>query len=128
MKPLVLVVDDDEDIRETFEMILRHAGYGVVTASNGQAALEVLRTRGNEIGLILLDVLMPNMNGWQFLEERSKHNELEDVPTIILSAAHPTNPMSAHASAFLAKPVGMHDLLSAVRTHLNFDPHVGTRP
>jgi CheY-like chemotaxis protein len=117
VRRFVLVIEDDEDVRETFEMILTGAGYEVLTAANGAEGLEVLRTRGDEIALILLDIVMPTMDGWQFLEERSKSEALERVPTIVLSGAHPTNPISSHATAFLMKPIGAKDLMTAVHAY-----------
>jgi two-component system, chemotaxis family, chemotaxis protein CheY len=121
MRKFVLIVDDDEDLRETFALSLQSTGFDILTAAHGKAALEVLRRHGDEVGLILLDVLMPVMNGWQFLEERSKSKELEDVPTIVLSAAAPSNPISSHATGFLSKPVTVEDLRRTVRSHFKFD-------
>lgn len=128
MRNFVLVVDDDEDLRETFGMVLEGAGFSVLTAKDGKAALDVLREHGGDIGLILLDVLMPVMNGWQFLEERSKSKALEQVPTLVLSAAHPTNPISEQATGFLSKPISAEDLRRAVRDHFNFDLQPSSPP
>jgi CheY-like chemotaxis protein len=117
MNHFVLVVDDDADVRDTFELILKSSGYDVLTAANGSEALDILRAYRDKIALVLLDILMPVMDGWKFLEERSKSDALEEVPTVILSAAHPSNPISSHATAFLSKPVAMDDLLSTIRKY-----------
>jgi DNA-binding NtrC family response regulator len=117
VKKLVLVVEDDEDVRDTLEMVLEIAGYAVLTAAEGSAALEILRANPDEIGVVLPDILLPKMDGCLVLEERSKTAALEDVPTIILSGAHPSNPISSHATAFLTKPIGAEDLLRTVRRY-----------
>jgi CheY-like chemotaxis protein len=128
MRKFVLIVEDDDDLRETFEMILEGAGFSILTAADGRAALDILHTHGDQVGLILLDVLMPVMNGWQFLEERSKSKALEEVPTIVVSAAHPTNPISERATGFLSKPVGVEELRQTVRRHFKLDSPVGSAP
>jgi two-component system cell cycle sensor histidine kinase/response regulator CckA len=122
MKPFVLVVEDDDDVRETLELILKSGGYEVLTAADGLDAMAILRGHEHEVGLILLDVIMPNMDGWQFLEERSKNATLEHVPTIVLSGAHPMNPISSHATAFLMKPIAAKELLRTVSKYSNLSP------
>jgi CheY-like chemotaxis protein len=122
MRHFVLVVEDDDDARETLEMVLENSGYDVLTAHDGKEALEILHEHPDDVALILLDVLMPVMDGWQFLNERSKSDELEEVPTVLLSGAHPSNPISSHANAFLLKPVDTAQLLTTVRKYSNFGP------
>jgi CheY-like chemotaxis protein len=122
VRRIVLVVEDDPEVRDTMQMVLEGAGHSVLTAPDGSAALEVLRARGDEVGLILLDVIMPIMDGWRFLEERSKSEALKRVPTVVLSAANPSNPMRAQATAFLSKPVGIDNLLRTVGRHVGSGP------
>ena len=125
MRRFVLVVEDDADVRETLELILKSGGYEVLTAVDGLDAMDVLRGHEDEVSVILLDVIMPNMDGWQFLEERAKNAALEHVPTIVLSGAHQMTPISSHATAFLTKPIAAQELLRMVRKYSNLSP---TRP
>jgi CheY-like chemotaxis protein len=106
--PTVLVVDDDEAIREVIAEVLRDEGYGVVTASNGLEALEALGRIAHP-GLVLLDLMMPVMSGWEFLEHVRESDELRSVPIVVISA------MSAPGvSAHLRKPVDLERLLGTV--------------
>jgi CheY-like chemotaxis protein len=114
----VLIVEDDADVREMIQLVLESEGYPVVTAPNGAAALDVLQARGDEVGLILLDCLMPVMDGWTFLDKRSHSPSLKRVPTVMLSAVQPTHPMIREASGFLAKPVDVDALLAVVSRHV----------
>lgn len=82
---LVLVVDDDADVREAFEAVLNAEGYRVVTEPNGEEALRALRA-GLRPCLILLDLMMPVKDGWQFRAEQRADPELADIPTVVVSA------------------------------------------
>src|SRR5690349_16993945 len=81
----VLVVDDDADIRETVSLILEDEGYEVQSAQDGAAALGVLRA-GPLPDVILLDLMMPVMNGWQFREQQTRDPRLAAIPVVVLSA------------------------------------------
>jgi two-component system OmpR family response regulator len=81
----VLIIEDDPDIRELERLMLSHSGHAVVIAANGREALDVLeRLRPN---LILLDLMMPVMDGLTFLVERRRRGLATDVPVICISAA-----------------------------------------
>src|SRR5688572_25347819 len=81
---LVLVVDDDDDIREVIELALTKEGYRVATARDGRECLA--RLRGSERpSLVLLDLMMPEMNGWAICRELAKDPELKAVPVVILT-------------------------------------------
>jgi len=82
---LVLVVDDDADVREAFEAVLHAEGYRVATVSDGEEALQVLRA-GLRPCLILLDLMMPVKDGWQFRAEQRADPELAAIPTVVVSA------------------------------------------
>jgi CheY-like chemotaxis protein len=104
----ILVVDDDPDILDLMSFALEGEGYTVLCASNGAAALELLRT-GAQISLIMLDLMMPGMNGWSFLEELSRLPGREPPPVVVVSAAvHHTTPPGV--ARFLRKPVDLADL------------------
>ena len=111
MSKRVLVVDDDLDIRELLAELLEGEGYEVSSAENGQQAL--LQARGNHPDLILLDLLMPVMNGWQFLEQQRIEPSISAVPVIVISAQE--NDLAV--ATRLLKPFDIEDLLAAVHQH-----------
>ena len=80
----ILVVDDDSALRNTLIEILEEEGYRASSASNGQEALEVLRRQGPQTRLILLDMMMPVMDGWTFAQ---RMKEKWTIPIVVLSAA-----------------------------------------
>jgi CheY-like chemotaxis protein len=112
----VLVVDDDPDVRETLEDVLRMAGYEVATAQHGRDGLALLEV-GLRPGLILLDLMMPVMDGYGFLEALGSRPHLPVCPVIVVSA----NQDTARARAMpvvvdvLAKPFEIEELLRLVR-------------
>jgi CheY-like chemotaxis protein len=114
--PAVLVVDDDDDARLACQLILEMEGYRTVTACSGEAALRAHRLRPQEIGLIVLDLMMPRMNGGDFLAHKAQVEGLAQVPVVVLSAT----PEAARAldsedvKAVLSKPVRLTELLDAV--------------
>src|ERR671922_368969 len=82
----ILVVDDDRDLRELLGAVLTAAGYDVLMAENGAAALSVLRTVLPD--LIILDLMMPVMNGWQFREAQNALPDYARIPVVCLSGHH----------------------------------------
>lgn len=104
----ILVVDDDEAIREVIAEVLRDEGYEVVCASNGVQALRELQ-KADRPDMMLLDLMMPVMSGWEVLEELQSNAELSRVPVVVVSA------MSAPGvTEHLSKPIDLEDLLSTV--------------
>ena len=84
-EPRILVVEDDEDAREAMVALLQMKGYRAVPAGNGQEALDYLR-RAPVPDLIILDLWMPVMDGWQFRSEQAKDPRLKNVPVIVVTA------------------------------------------
>ena len=84
----VLVVDDDLDIREALTDILEDRGFHVTSAANGREALTVLRSGNAPPSAILLDLMMPVMDGYGFLEEYRKDASLAVIPVAIITAGH----------------------------------------
>ena len=82
----ILVVEDNDDVREMMAVTLELEGHQVSTAVNGRDALEQLRT-GDKPCVILLDLMMPVMNGWELRREIESDPALADVPVIVISAA-----------------------------------------
>jgi CheY-like chemotaxis protein len=85
-KPLVFVVDDDDDTRSCVCSVLEEEGYGVACAKNGQDALEQLK-RISRPNLVLLDLMMPVMSGWDVLDELRKNPALAALPVVVFTAA-----------------------------------------
>jgi two-component system chemotaxis response regulator CheY len=112
----VLVVEDDEDVREAVATILMDEGYLVVTASHGREALDVL-TSGARPCLVLLDLMMPIMDGWQVLEEMQQHAAMATIPVIVLSASRDLGPPAPNVLRYLKKPIGLDVLLREVEAH-----------
>ena len=109
----ILVVEDNDDVREMMAVTLQLEGHKVVTAVNGRDALEKLRT-GEKPCLILLDLMMPVMNGWELRSALQQDPALRSVPVVVVSAATGEIVKRTPADAFLSKPVDMDRLLDVV--------------
>ena len=109
----VLVVDDDPDLQDALAEAVAIAGHDVRVASNGKEALEVMRR--HPVELVLLDLMMPVMDGHQFRAEPKRDPALAGVPVIVVSAASPIPDVDA--AEILAKPVDLDALLDAVARH-----------
>jgi two-component system chemotaxis response regulator CheY len=107
----ILVIDDDIDVRNVMTLLLRAEGYHVATAANGRDALDYLN-QSEVPDLILLDVMMPVMDGWQFMQRQQQDPALARIPIIILSAA---SDVARGAVAHFQKPVPFDQLLETVR-------------
>ncbi len=113
MNATVLIVEDDLDTREMLGRFLELEGFKVETAENGKRALERL---GSGVGacVILLDLMMPVMDGWQFRQEQIRNSALADIPVIVVSAAGRERLEKIQADAYLSKPVDLDELLGCV--------------
>jgi CheY-like chemotaxis protein len=112
----ILVVEDDLATREALAMFLAGQGYRVTTAEHGRAALQLLRDDLHP-DLILLDLMMPIMDGWEFRSEQLADPQLSDIPVIICSA---TGRLDEHADslracAYLDKPINPAELVALVQ-------------
>lgn len=109
----ILLVDDDESICEFVRMALHDAGYEVATAANGQVALELLPSFSP--GLILLDMRMPHMDGWQF-SRAYREAPGPHAPIVVVTAARDAaqSAFEIRADAHLAKPFRLTDLIEIV--------------
>jgi len=104
----ILVVDDDARLRESILMLLRDAGYPAVGAANGREALELAERESPR--LILLDLMMPVMDGWQFLAERAQHRAAGNAAVVLLSGMAFIRDAPGVAG-FLTKPIRTESLL-----------------
>jgi CheY-like chemotaxis protein len=114
----ILLIEDDADIRDAMVSILESEGYSVSAASHGAEGLAHLQA-GNKPCLILLDLMMPVMDGWTFCQERSKTPSLAAIPIVVLSAVARQDPRNAslHAVEHLPKPLNIDKLLAVVQRY-----------
>ena len=113
MDHAVLVVEDDRVLAETTRALLEWEGYRVRLASNGREALSEIRVKRPCI--VLLDLMMPVMSGWDFMGELLRDPAVRDLPVIIVSAVAENAPSGA--TAVLKKPFEMAHLLSILEQH-----------
>jgi CheY-like chemotaxis protein len=114
----VLIIEDDDDVRTSLAEVLRSQGFDTAEARHGREALERLRD-GMVPGLILLDLMMPVMDGWQFREAQRAYPEWASIPTVILSAVPEVqqNVTQLRADGYLIKPVDLAQLIEAIESH-----------
>ena len=108
----ILLAEDDDDLREAMLDTLEEAGYSVFAVPNGQEALDWLHEAEHLPSLILLDLMMPVMDGWQFCELWRKDPRASKVPVVVLSAMG-THPM-IEAVEYLKKPTKVQPLIALV--------------
>ncbi|MFL5814317.1 MAG: response regulator [Bdellovibrionia bacterium] len=106
--PTILLIDDEDAIRHVLSLALEFEGYQVFTASNGEEGLRTLR-RIPRPGLILLDLMMPVMDGWEFMEVLHKDPGFSDIPVVVITAFKNSNEIK-HAAAVIEKPVELNEL------------------
>jgi signal transduction histidine kinase/DNA-binding response OmpR family regulator len=116
-RPKILVIDDDKDIRVVISEILDQSGYEVFTAGSGQQGLDLATQIAPN--LIILDIMMPGMDGWTVLTKLQHKPTLADIPVIILSGASGLEmAMSLGAAAVLFKPVDANQLTAEIASQL----------
>ncbi len=112
-RPRLLIVDDDPELRQSAVDALSDAGYDTVVAGNGWEALAA--TQGPQVPqLILLDLMMPDMNGWQFREAQQQDARIRDIPLVVITASRDLINHPIDADGVLLKPFGLNDLLGQV--------------
>ena len=120
--PLILIVDDDEDIRDAGRAALEQTGYSVEVAADGVAAL-VRLTMFPAPTLILLDLMMPRMDGVAFLDEWARRADLPRIPIVVMTASTPTFAASlASRYPVLHKPLDLDHLLRIVKSLTGSSP------
>jgi len=113
-KTTILVVEDDADALEALGDLLESHGYLVASARNGAEALEVLG-RSPLPNLIVLDLLMPTMDGWEFRRRQKNDPRIAKIPVVVVSASSAAKPIDA--DSILRKPVDIDRLLETVARH-----------
>ncbi|MCA1580520.1 MAG: response regulator [Acidobacteria bacterium] len=108
----MLLVEDDADLRQSLSDLLRDAGFEVAVAENGLVALTYLEDSPPPC-LVLLDLMMPVMNGWEFREAQTRNHKLSDIPVVILTAdgRAELKAESLGAAGYLRKPIEVARLL-----------------
>jgi CheY-like chemotaxis protein len=114
MKKTIMVIDDDVDLREAVLEALEEEGYHTIGYGNGRDALEGLR-RQDRPDLILLDLMMPTMNGWQFRAEQMQDAGLATIPVVVMTASRQFDPGSIDALEYVQKPLSLETLLETVK-------------
>ena len=115
MAKLILIVEDDRDVARLLAEILEAEGYRTDVAGNGYEALDHLRKNGHT-DLILLDMMMPVMDGWKFREEQRKWPSLASIPVVVITADGDARGKagSIQAAGYATKPISIDSLLDAV--------------
>jgi CheY-like chemotaxis protein len=115
----ILIVEDDFGIRDAMTQILGDEGYTVVGAGNGLEALSYLRAAQSPPALILLDLTLPVINGWQFMNAHKEDPKLAPIPVVVMSAdsAIQQKVASMGATSYLQKPVEITLLLDTVERY-----------
>lgn len=111
--PMILVVDDDVDIRETLADLLREEGYRVLSACNGLDAMQLLQ-KCEHPSMIILDMMMPVMDGAEFREAQLDSPALADIPVVVFSAHGDVRELTdrLHPAGVLRKPLRLEELLT----------------
>ena len=118
-KPTILIVDDDRDIVDAIEAILSMESYEVTHAYEGRTGLQIVRDRMPD--LILLDYMLPDMNGKEITLEIKENAQTQHIPVILVSAAREAHEIASQipVNGFIEKPFEMELLLKTVRSHLS---------
>ncbi len=118
----ILVVDDEKDICDALKSILERQGFIVDTANDGMQAMNIIDD-GMVPDLIVLDVEMPDMNGYTFMFELYREEKRRSIPVIVVSAYSEMQPIFSHRGVkdYLIKPTKPEDLLKKIRQHLKLD-------
>jgi CheY-like chemotaxis protein len=112
----ILIVEDDADLRDMMAQLLLLEGFSAQAVGNGREALDYLR-EGDPPDLILLDLMMPVMDGWEFRRAQRRDPKVANVPVIVLSALDQSRVGDVGEVAFLKKPLDFDRLLDLVRKY-----------
>jgi DNA-binding response OmpR family regulator len=119
-KPRLLIIDDDDELRQSAADGLADAGYDPIVAVDGRQALDLLHGHGHGTAhgerprLILLDLMMPVMNGWEFRDALRNEMDLARVPILVMTASRSLAAHPLQADSVLLKPFGLGQLLGRV--------------
>jgi signal transduction histidine kinase len=108
----ILLAEDDEDTSELVRSVLEEAGYSVETCRNGQEALD--RLREDPADLVVLDLMMPVMDGWEFRALQRNDRSIAEIPVVVITADASAKAAAVHAESYVKKPFGAGDIVNAV--------------
>ncbi len=119
MEKPILLVDDDAGIQDLLKMTLEDEGYAVLVAGDGRDALEILKN--TTPALILLDYMMPRMNGAQFVQEAEKQDLRDAIPLVLLTAANhaPARAQEVGTDGYIGKPFEIGELLQMIERFIH---------
>ena len=113
----VLIVEDDRDLRESLRDLISAEGYSAMEAENGRVALDLLLGgKAAEPCLILLDLMMPELNGWEFLDIMRKTDAIASIPTIIVTAVSGVK-LPKGSNKIIKKPINIIELIQTIETY-----------
>ena len=114
MRNRVLIVEDDDSIRELYSELLEAEGYEALTSKNGREALALLKNATHLPALIVTDYLMPQMNGLELIEAIQSDERLHPTPIVLISAMNPSCPKGVE---FIKKPLEIETMLKKVNQY-----------
>ena len=124
-QPVILIVEDDENARDIFSTLLRHHGFDVQEARNGEQVLELARE--HKPAVVLMDLSMPIVDGWTALRQLKANEHTADIPVVALTAhsmeGDRRRTQDAGFDSYLAKPLDPHRVLSEVRRLIGMPSH-----
>lgn len=117
--PFVLLIEDDDELAYALHQTLEENGYRVARSANGREALAILRSGAPRPSVILLDLMMPTMNGKEFRAEQLTDSALSGIPVVLMTGASDaeTRALELKADGLLPKPLDIDLLLSTLRRH-----------
>ena len=115
----VMLVEDEDDAREVLAIALEDAGYRILQADNGAAAWKLLQEHEGRCDIILLDLMMPTMSGWDFRRKQREDARFSQIPVLLMSAGAHIGTVATElgAAGYVAKPVEIRELLQNIRRH-----------
>jgi DNA-binding response OmpR family regulator len=123
----ILIAEDEKDIRELITLTLQFSGFEVVSARDGQEAVDIATTSGTQFDLILMDVRMPRKTGYQACQELREHEITQNIPLIFLSAkgqeTEVQQGLQAGADQYILKPFAPDALIKTVKEVLSRNNH-----
>ncbi len=120
----ILVVDDDPDIRDSLREVLEDEGYEVACVGNGREALDHLKAANPRPCVILLDLMMPVMDGWQFRREQKLDADIAGIPLVVITATG-KRPVLIDAAELVMKPLDLTQLFEAIARYCTSRPSAG---
>lgn len=125
-RPFILLVEDDDELRDIVAEILEAEGYEVIPARHGQQVLDFLHAADTLPALVLLDLMMPIVNGWECLRAIKAEERLRSIPVVLMTALAGDRP--GNADAVLRKPLRIDELLDVVTLLVETRPPESTHP